>query len=108
MVLLCHIKEVYLVIIKRLNKLKMCCLVCGKVVIEDDLRQRITCVFLFRDLDDGRDNDQQPFSGYKHPRPEIIRTITNPYARTLEVRHPGPSHHRKETQLIIYTVDTGL
>ncbi|KAK8386072.1 hypothetical protein O3P69_010657 [Scylla paramamosain] len=37
-----------------------------------------------RDLDNGRDNDQQPFSGYKHPRPEIIRTITNPYARTLE------------------------
>lgn len=37
-----------------------------------------------RDLDDGRDNDRQPFSGYQNPRPEIIRTISNPYARTAE------------------------
>ncbi|KAK8723081.1 hypothetical protein OTU49_011832 [Cherax quadricarinatus] len=37
-----------------------------------------------RELDDGCENDRQPFSGYQNPRPEIIRTITNPYARTLE------------------------
>ncbi|XP_063598091.1 uncharacterized protein LOC134774662 isoform X1 [Penaeus indicus] len=37
-----------------------------------------------RDSDDGRNNDRQPFSGYQNPRPEIFRTISNPYARTIE------------------------
>lgn len=59
------------------------------VASEDHRGINDSCVLHFRDLDNGRDNDQQPFSGYKHPRPEIIRTITNPYARTLEVRATG-------------------
>ncbi|XP_050708941.1 uncharacterized protein LOC126993840 isoform X1 [Eriocheir sinensis] len=37
-----------------------------------------------RDLDNGCDNDHQPFSGYKRPRAEIIRTIINPYAQPHE------------------------
>ncbi|KAK4302281.1 hypothetical protein Pmani_025607 [Petrolisthes manimaculis] len=37
-----------------------------------------------RELDDSRGSDRQPFTGYQNPRPEIIRTISNPYARTLE------------------------
>ncbi|XP_064091861.1 uncharacterized protein LOC135205339 [Macrobrachium nipponense] len=37
-----------------------------------------------RDLDDGRNSDRQPFSGYQNPKPEVFRTISNPYARTLD------------------------
>ncbi|XP_066989359.1 uncharacterized protein [Macrobrachium rosenbergii] len=37
-----------------------------------------------RDLDDVRNSDRQPFSGYQNPRPEVFRTISNPYARTLD------------------------
>ncbi|KAK7080125.1 hypothetical protein SK128_014184, partial [Halocaridina rubra] len=36
------------------------------------------------DSNGGRESDRQPFSGYQNPRPEVFRTISNPYARTID------------------------
>lgn len=68
------------------------------------VRKQLKDPLCFRELDDGRGSDRQPFTGYQNPRPEIIRTISNPYARTLEVSDVlwFTSRERDEVEEFVY------